>query len=124
MCSSDLAVSRSYDTYQSNGLPPGAICNPGMDAIRAALYPAETDYYYFYSNLDTKETYFSRTLQEHETIMEKVERTRQPAVTTKDSQEETQVVFGVGTSVATEPPTDEYGNLLTTTETQSEENGE
>ena len=60
----------------------------------------------------------------HETIMEKVERTRQPAVTTKDSQEETQVVFGVGTSVATEPPTDEYGNLLTTTETQSEENGE
>lgn len=120
----DPQLYASYDTYQSNGLPPGAICNPGMDAIRAALYPAETDYYYFYSNLDTKETYFSRTLQEHEAIMEKVERTRQPAVTTKDSQEETQVVFGVGTSVATEPPTDEYGNLLTTTETQSEENGE
>lgn len=120
----DPELYAAYDTYQSNGLPPGAICNPGMDAIRAALYPAETDYYYFYSNLDTKETYFSRTLQEHETIMEKVERTRQPAVTTKDSQEETQVVFGVGTSVATEPPTDEYGNLLTTTETQSEENGE
>lgn len=120
----DPELYAAYDTYQSNGLPPGAICNPGMDAIRAALYPAETDYYYFYSNLDTKETYFSRTLQEHETIMEKVERTRQPAVTTKDSQEETQVVFGVGTSVATEPSTDEYGNLLTTTETQSEENGE
>ena len=29
----------------------------------------------------------------------------------------------MGTSVATEPPTDEYGNLLTTTETQSEEMG-
>lgn len=120
----DPQLYAAYDTYQSNGLPPGAICNPGMDAIRAALYPAETDYYYFYSNLDTKETYFSRTLQEHEAIMEKVERTRQPAVTTKNSQEETQVVFGVGTSVATELPTDEYGNLLTTTETQSEENGE
>ena len=39
----DPELYAAYDTYQSNGLPPGAICNPGMDAIRAALYPAETD---------------------------------------------------------------------------------
>jgi len=36
-----------YNTYRFNGLPAGPICNPGKDAIEAALYPAETDYYYF-----------------------------------------------------------------------------
>lgn len=63
----------SYDTYICNGLPAGAICNPGYDAIQAALYPASTDYFYFYSNLNTKETYFSRTLKEHEAWIKKVE---------------------------------------------------
>ncbi len=63
----------AYDTYICNGLPAGAICSPGYDAIQAALYPASTDYYYFYANLNTRETYFSRTLAEHEAWIEKVE---------------------------------------------------
>lgn len=62
----------SYDTYKCNGLPAGAVCNPGYDAIQAALNPASTDYFYFYSNIDTKETYFSRTLEEHEAWIRKV----------------------------------------------------
>ena len=50
----------SYDTYQCTGLPAGPICNPGIEAIQAALYPDNTNYYFFYSNIDTKETYFRR----------------------------------------------------------------
>lgn len=56
----------AYDTYKGAGLPPGPICNPGLDAINAVLYPAETDYYYFCSNLETGEFYYAKTLAEHE----------------------------------------------------------
>ena len=56
----------AYDTYRGAGLPPGPICNPGLDAINAVLYPAETDYFFFCSNLDTGEFYFAETLDEHE----------------------------------------------------------
>ena len=56
----------AYDTYQGAGLPPGPICNPGLDAINAVLYPAETDYFYFCSNLETGEFFFAETLAEHE----------------------------------------------------------
>ena len=56
----------AYDTYRGAGLPPGPICNPGLDAINAVLYPAETDYYFFCSNLETGEFYFAETLEEHE----------------------------------------------------------
>lgn len=60
------ALYDSYDTYISSGLPSGPICNPGSEAIYAALYPNNTNYYYFYSNVDTGETYFARTLDEHD----------------------------------------------------------
>lgn len=56
----------AYDTYKGAGLPPGPICNPGLDAITAVLYPADTDYYYFCSNLETREFYYAKTLEEHE----------------------------------------------------------
>lgn len=56
---------KAYDTYQGAGLPPGPICNPGLDAINAVLYPAESDYYYFCSNLETGEFYYAETLDEH-----------------------------------------------------------
>lgn len=36
-----------YDTYNVVGLPAGAICNPGSDAIDAALNPSDTSNYYF-----------------------------------------------------------------------------
>lgn len=53
-----------YNTYLNKGLPPGAICSPGKDAIMAAIYPADTNYYYFVSAKD-KSTIFSRTYAEH-----------------------------------------------------------
>lgn len=60
------SIFEAYDTYQGNGLPPGAIGNPGLDAIEAVLYPADTDYYFFYANIDTKEIYYAKTNEEHE----------------------------------------------------------
>lgn len=56
----------AYNTYEGIGLPPGAICNPGIDAIEAVLYPEETDYYYFCSNLESREFYYAKTDAEHE----------------------------------------------------------
>lgn len=56
----------AYDTYTCIGLPIGAICNPGEAAIDAVLNPDETDYYFFCSNIETKETFFARTVDEHE----------------------------------------------------------
>lgn len=55
----------AYDTYNCNGLPAGAICNPGIMAINAALYPAQTDYYYFLASSDGV-FYFAQTIEQHE----------------------------------------------------------
>lgn len=61
---SDLEVDSPYNTYKYAGLPPGPIDNPGLDAIKAVLWPRKTDYLYF---LHTPEgvTIFSKTYQEH-----------------------------------------------------------
>lgn len=59
------AITDAYDTYKCEGLPAGAICNPGLDAINAALYPADTDYYYFVTS-SNGEFFWARTLEEHE----------------------------------------------------------
>lgn len=67
----DISVQSYYNTYKHKGLPPGPICNPSQDAVRAALYPDEeflnSGMLYFCStNPDTGELHFSRTLEEHE----------------------------------------------------------
>ena len=54
----------AYNTYVREGLPVGAICNPGMDAIEAALYPAESDYLFFVTDADG-EFYYAETAEEH-----------------------------------------------------------
>ena len=56
-----------YNTYVYPGLPPGPISSPGSLAIEAALQPAPGKYLFFVSiNLNTGETVFSETLQDHE----------------------------------------------------------
>jgi len=63
--STELSVyQKNYDTYKCAGLPVGAICNPGNDAINAALYPASTGYYYFLHDND-KKIYLAATDAEH-----------------------------------------------------------
>lgn len=61
----------SYDTYACKGLPAGPICNPGIEAILAVLNPAKTNYYYFCNNLTTKQTFYAKTLEEHEENLKK-----------------------------------------------------
>ena len=60
-------VDHPYNTYRFAGLPPGPICNPGLDAIMAAVYPADTNYLYFVAKNDgTGAHAFAETLEEHE----------------------------------------------------------
>ena len=70
----DLAVDSPYNTYRNKGLPVGPICNPSMDAVIAALYPDEQyvaqKYLYFCSTDPASgELHFSKTLEEHETVV-------------------------------------------------------
>ncbi|MBR4232681.1 MAG: endolytic transglycosylase MltG [Oscillospiraceae bacterium] len=48
-----------YNTYTHTGLPPGPICNPGIQSIRGALYPQETDYYYYALSVEGGHRFFS-----------------------------------------------------------------
>jgi UPF0755 protein len=60
----DLQDPNPFNTYYVQGLPLGPIGSPGVEAIRATLFPAKTDYLYFVShNNGTSE--FSSSLQEH-----------------------------------------------------------
>lgn len=60
----DITNPHKYNTYVHLGLPPGPICNPGEDAIEAALNPATADYLYFVSKNDGTHI-FSNSYDEH-----------------------------------------------------------
>lgn len=57
----------TYDTYTIEGLPPGPICNPGMDAIQAVLEPSSESagMYYFCHDADGN-AYYASTWSQHE----------------------------------------------------------
>jgi UPF0755 protein len=59
-------VDSPYNTYRNFGLPPGPIANPGIDAIRASIYPEESDYFYFRADCrDDGYHEFARNYTEH-----------------------------------------------------------
>ncbi len=60
----DLATTSKYNTYINKGLPPGAISNPGIDAIEAALYPTQNKYLYYMADRNGV-THFAVTHDEH-----------------------------------------------------------
>ena len=60
----DTQIDSPYNTYRYLGLPKGPICNPGLESILAALYPKESDYWYYLTTPEGK-TVFSKTLEEH-----------------------------------------------------------
>lgn len=68
--SSDRLRESPYNTYMHAGLPPTAICNPGLISIKAALAPQESDYL-FYLHDPTGKAHYARTFDEHKANIEK-----------------------------------------------------
>ncbi len=60
----ELNFDSPYNTRKYDGMPPSAIANPGYEAIMCALYPANTDYYYFVADAKGNNV-FSKTYQQH-----------------------------------------------------------
>lgn len=61
----DKSVKSPYNTYLHTGLPPAPICNPGLEAITAVVYPKESEYWYYIHD-ETGAVHYARTLEEHE----------------------------------------------------------
>ncbi len=62
---SQLSIASPYNTNLNAGLPPSPIDSPGTDAIRAALYPAETNYLFFTGNCHGSGNLYAATYEEH-----------------------------------------------------------
>lgn len=60
----DKEVRSPYNTYINKGLPPAPICNPGLSAMKAALYPKTTEYMYYIHDAQGV-VHYAKTLEEH-----------------------------------------------------------
>lgn len=60
----ETEIDSPYNTYKYKNLPKGPICNPGLESIKAAIYPQDSEYWYYLST-PSGETIFSKTLKEH-----------------------------------------------------------
>ncbi len=81
----DKEVDSPYNTYRVAGLPPGPICSPGNESLRAAMHPADVDFLYFVSNADGKTHTFSNTLSEHNAAVAKFRREMRKQRSQQDS---------------------------------------
>ncbi len=72
LSNADKAVISPYNTYTNAGLPAGPIANPGLNSIRAALYPAETEYYFYALGREGVHK-FSVTYYEHQEFLTETE---------------------------------------------------
>jgi UPF0755 protein len=66
----DLKINSPYNTYRNAGLPPTPIANPGLEAMRAIVNPADTNYIYYISD-KTGHLHFAKTLSEQEVNIKK-----------------------------------------------------
>src|SRR5690606_38774725 len=60
----DLRIDSPYNTYRNYGLPPGPINNPGIEAIRAAIFPESHNFVFFVATGDGGHT-FTETFEQH-----------------------------------------------------------
>ncbi|MBD3156844.1 endolytic transglycosylase MltG [Candidatus Peregrinibacteria bacterium] len=61
----DLKLDSPYNTRLHVGMPPGPICNPDIEHIKAAITPEDSDYWYYLTTLDTGEVIYATTNEEH-----------------------------------------------------------
>ncbi len=61
----DLDIDSPYNTYKYRGLPPGPIDNPGLLAIKAAIYPIDSDYNYFLTPKNENTVIYAKTYAQH-----------------------------------------------------------
>lgn len=66
----DKKLNSPYNTYLYAGLPPAPIANPGLDAIKAALHPANTNYLYYLHD-SSGQIHYAATLDEHNANVDK-----------------------------------------------------
>lgn len=60
----ELKIDSSYNTYLYKGLPKGPISNPGLSAIKAAIYPKKTSYWFYLTTKDGRVIY-SKNFDQH-----------------------------------------------------------
>ena len=60
----DIRTASPYNTYLNSGLPPHPICNPGLEAIKAALNPTQTECF-FYLHDSSGNIHCAKTYAEH-----------------------------------------------------------
>ncbi len=65
----DLEIDSPYNTYKYSGLPVGPISNPGLNSLKAAIWPESTDYYYYALGNDGVH-HFSENAQQHQAFLE------------------------------------------------------
>ena len=64
MTNADLTFDHEYNTYTRAGLPPTPIGNPGVDSIKAAIYPKSSEYF-FYLHASSGQVYYAETFEGH-----------------------------------------------------------
>ena len=64
LTSDDLKIDSPYNSYINRGLPPTAISNPGLEAIKATINPIKTTYLYFLTDKDGN-MHYAVTFEEH-----------------------------------------------------------
>ena len=69
----DLRIDHPYNTYTNTGLTPGAISNPGLSSLKAALNPETSNYYFYVLNPAVGTHKFSTTLDEHNAFIATLE---------------------------------------------------
>jgi len=72
----DLSIDSPYNTYKYFGLPPGPIASPGLDSIRAALEPEQSDFLYFVSRKNGSHQ-FSTNYKDHSSAVQKYQLSHQ-----------------------------------------------
>lgn len=75
----------AYNTYVGQGLPPGAINNPGKEAIDAVLHPAESNFFFFCANVQTGEIFYAEDNAGHEANLDKIRKQQEAAALADDN---------------------------------------